>query len=149
MWINSRIPASYTAPFGAPRLASIGRKRCRSIAVAASKGLCVLDCSRMSSDQPSHFKQQRLWNDTGQMPNTKVGGRVRVDQPKWRLFGSEADERAFRVLAMTWWEGDTDYIVGSDDTKSDDLLIAAIELQNDSGETNDDGRFLACWSRRR
>ena len=149
MWKDSRIPASYTAAFGVPRLASIGRKRCRSIAVAASKGLCVLDCSRKSSDQLSHFKQQLLWNDSGQMPNTKVGVPARMDQPKWRLFGSEADERAFRVLAMTWWEGDTDCIIGSDDMRSDDLLIAAIELQNDSGETNDDRCFLACWSRRR
>ena len=149
MWKDSRIPASYTAAFGAPRLASIGRKRCRSIAVAASKGLCVLDCSRMSSDHLSHFKQRRLWNYNGQTPNTKVDGPVRIDQPRWRLFGSEADERAFRVLAMTWWEGDTDCIIGSDDMSSDDLLIAVIELQNDFGVTNDDRRFLACWSRRR
>lgn len=149
MWKDSRIPASYTTAFGAPRLASIGRKRCRSLAVAASKGLCVLDCSRMSSDHLSNFKQQRLRNDVGQMPNSKVDGLVRIDQPKWRLFGSEADERAFRVLAMTWWEGDTDCINGSDDMRSDDLLIAVIELQNDSGETNDDLHFLACWSRRR
>jgi hypothetical protein len=99
----------------------------------------------MSSDYLLQSKQQ----PNGQKPNIKVDGTVRVDQPKWRLFGSETDERGFRVLAMTWWEGDVNFSYGSDDLRSDDLLLAVIELQNDSGDTSDDQRFLACWSRRR
>lgn len=103
----------------------------------------------MSSDRLFQSKRQRLRSDNGQKPNTKVDGNVRADQPRWRLFGNEADERAFRVLAMTWWEGDVDFSNGSDDMRSDDLLVAVIELQNDPGDTNVDQRFLACWSRRR
>jgi hypothetical protein len=50
---------------------------------------------------------------------------------------------------MTWWEGDVDFGNGSDDIRSDDLLVAVIQLRNDPGDTNVDQRFLACWSRRR
>lgn len=65
----------------------------------------------------------------------------RITIPRWRLFGSEADERRFRVLDMVWWEVDDS--INFNDGKADDILVAIIELES-SGE-----RYLACWSRRR
>lgn len=143
-WKESRIPSSYTMAYGPPEIASIGRRRGRSIAVAASRGVCICDTARMSSKYDCRF-------DTGSF-NEGSRQSARILHPKWRLFGSEAEERGFRVLAMTWWEAKNS---GKQDFgMSDDLLVAVIQL--DSGDSlpgGVDGRkpkyYLACWSRRR
>ena len=70
--------------------------------------------------------------------------------PKWRMFGSEVDERSFVVLAMTWWErsgGGGDDAV--DDYTSEDLLVAIIEYVDGEVEGEDSRCYLVCWSRRR
>jgi hypothetical protein len=68
-----------------------------------------------------------------------------TDIRKWRLFGSESEERAFGVLAMTWWEGRVPDI-NSDEValehESDDFLLAVMQSIN--------GRqYLSCWSPKR
>ena len=62
--------------------------------------------------------------------------------PKWRLFGGEAEERSFRVLAMTWWEAAV--LDGQDD-----VLVAIIETIEVVTRRRQPVRYLACWSVRR
>lgn len=142
-WKESRIPSSYTTAYGPPKIASVGRRRGRSIAVAASRGVCICDTTRMSSKHDCQFEVAFL--NEGSKQN------ARILHPKWRLFGSEAEERGFRVLAMTWWEAKN---CGKQDSgMSDDFLVAAIQFE--SGDSFSGGvdeskpKFLACWSRRR
>jgi hypothetical protein len=68
--------------------------------------------------------------------------------PKWRLFGNETEEKAFRVLTMAWWKGNN----GSKRSHStDDLLVAVIQIQRqeDSNPDPPGTCYLACWSVRR
>ena len=58
---------------------------------------------------------------------------------KWRLFGSEAEEKAFQVIAMAWWEGPVSESLANDNEMNEDLLVAVIQLKNGS-------YFLSCWS---
>ena len=116
-WRESRIPQSYLNTYGAPLVAAMGRRMCRSIAVASAQGMCVLDCSRLVAE------------------SARAG---RASSPKWRMFG-ESEEREFRVLCMSWWEGVRE--------KQDDLLLAVIETEE--GWQKRKTRYLSCWSRRR
>ena len=100
------------------------------------------------------FREQRERQNFGRSKSFSSSGHgtipVRIEQPKWRLFGSESEERSFRVLAMTWWEGEADGKSGLDDMRSEDLLVAVIEVHEDeAGNKSDCPRYLACWSRRR
>jgi len=143
-WRESRIPTSYLNSFGAPKISAIAHRYCRSIAVAASKGLCVLDCSRL--DPLVNAPQMGNSNDqTHDNVFKSVSRSGHIAHPKWKLFGSENEERAFRTIAMTWWEGDTCQNKESLRVHSDDLLIAVIEREEGSKQK----LYLACWSRRR
>jgi hypothetical protein len=109
------------------RVASIGRKFCRSIAVASSRGLCILDISHMcqhscNSSITTHVKQTirschkqllpcagTITTESSQQKTeccshhnaNKISKKLR--QMKWRMF-SEQDESQFQVHAMAWWE---------------------------------------------
>jgi hypothetical protein len=130
-WRESRIPPSYISSFG-------------SIAVASCKGFCVLDCSRLTS---SSYEPQSSSHDDKTSKNDFSGihNNARTAYPKWSLFGSESEERGFRVLAMTWWEGEVCEAGRSSENFTDDLLLAVIER----GEGKLQKMYLACWSRRR
>jgi hypothetical protein len=147
-WCEARIPPSYTSKFGSPLLAAIGRRECRSVAIAASRGLCVLDCYCVVRTQVGRARQLVKTTDLQRTLSSNVGDSSRSGRegsPRWRLFSSEAEEGSFRVLAMTWWEGNG---VKSDDVDQigyDDLLLAVIEHTDGSRSR----RFLSCWSRRR
>ena len=143
-WRESRIPPSYISSFGAPNIAAIGRRHCRSIAVASCKGFCVLDCSRLTS---SSYEPQSSSHDDKTSKNgfSGVHNNARTAYPKWSLFGSESEERGFRVLAMTWWEGEVCEAGKSSENFTDDLLLAVVER----GEGKLQKMYLACWSRRR
>ena len=68
--------------------------------------------------------------------------------PKWHLFGSESEEKAFRVLSMTWWQGNQ---MAKQHHLSDDLLVAVLQLLIRDAESDDPAGtcYLACWSQRR
>jgi hypothetical protein len=114
-WTESLLPTSYISEHGPPQIAAIGRKHGRSLAVASSSGLLILDIN------------------SGNVNN--LSSRVH----KWRLFGTETEERAFKVLSMTWWEGAA---VQGPEYESDDLLVAIV--QSNSGQ-----QYLSCWSPKR
>ena len=105
-WKESAIPSNYTAAYGPPKIAAIGRQRASFLSIASSLGVCILD----------------------------------TDLQKWRLFGSETEERAFGVVAMTWWEGRRKTSGGDPpEHEAEDLLLAIIQANN--------GRqYLSCWS---
>lgn len=112
--------------------------------------MCVLDCSRLGFSSSSQFTVR----SHGEKPKAEAilseGAKsARFDPPKWRLFGNEADERTFRVLAMTWWEGSPDRKTGVGDIHYDDLLVAVIAVQDETKEKKHDLLYLACWSPRR
>ena len=96
-WEESRVPPTYVSTNGPCNIAAVGKDYGRSIAVAASRGLCVLDLSRMPqiqsgrSDLPPQF-------------------------PRWKLFSNVNDEHRFRVVSMIWWECD-----------NDDFLLAVVQ----------------------
>ena len=104
-WKLSALPLSYRASQGPPSIAAMGSTRAKSIAVASSRGVCVMD----------------------------------THNQKWKQFGSPSEERAFSVLAMTWWEGSPR---GERDDENDDLLVALTQ-------TRAGGRFLSCWTSKR
>ena len=84
-WEESRIPPTYVASNGPCRIASIGKDYGRAIAIAASRGLCVLDLSRMHRQIP-----------------------------RWKQFGNINDEQRFRVASMIWWElDDEDFLLAA------------------------------------
>ena len=124
-WMESRVPNSYLSTYDAPHLATIGKRFGRSIAIASSRGFCVLDRG----------------ND---VRTTNVN-----PVPKWRLFANESHEKQFRVVAFSWWEGPMKS-KNSHPLKSipgffDDLLVAVIEVVD---SRDDSGYFLSCWSAR-
>lgn len=155
MWKDARIPASYTTAFGTPLIACIGQERSRSIAVASSKGTCVLDCSSKRLSIPSEFAANLKKGAAEAVSGDDGTKGARIEQPRWRLFGTEADERTFRVLAMTWWEGNAERKSGADSVQCDDLLVAVVAVQpkvdgEDGKESKkDETLYLACWNPRR
>lgn len=80
------MPTSYVASNGPCKIAVIGKDYGRSIAVAASRGLCVLDLSRMRQLESGRLSQS----------------------PRWKLFRNVNDEHRFRVVSMVWWECEND-----------------------------------------
>ena len=101
-WDEVRVPPSYVAYNGPCRIAAIGKDRGRSIAVASSRGLCVLDLSRMKhleSDQASSVILHKT--------------------PRWKLFSNINDEQRFRIVSMSWWECGVE-----------DFLLAVVQYTN-------------------
>lgn len=146
-WTESVVPKHYIESFGSPVIAAIGEKNNRSIAVASSRGWCVLDCSHTERSQTGHtalYRNNR--NNHGQRPqDTSLNKLLRMGHlhPRWHMFGNETDERIIRVLAMSWWE---DAVLISDNGQgivpSVDLLVAVVEVI-DGVERS--GYYLSCW----
>lgn len=154
-WQESALPINYRLEYGAPSIATMG-SRGRSIAVASSRGLCILECSpikwkKLDKERsyllPEYVREPGDEKKTGSIPSRK-GGAVFNLPPKWHLFGNEMEEKSFRVIAMAWWEGIESTI--DDHHLCDDLLIAIIQLhyKEDQGSTSG-AYYLACWSQRR
>ncbi len=132
-WEESKIPSSYVAANGPCRIAAIGKDRGRSIAVAASRGLCILDLSR-TSWQTSDSKENRIAT-----PCIKSDSDIGVSTshltsicPQWKLFSNIKDEQQFRVTSFLWWESSTD-----------DFILAVVKY------VASDVPHLVCWSHRR
>ena len=111
-WSESFIPPNYMAAHGAPQLAAIGRTCNRSIALAASRGLCILDCSSGADKANEQESRTTVISDnygSGSSNEQRDADFAKFlrrghSHPRWYLFGSEADERLFRVVSMVWWE---------------------------------------------
>ena len=133
-WKESLLPASYISAHGPPQIAAIGRQHGRSLAMASSSGLLMLDIHNHSG------------NNNVNVNANNVSSSSRVHN-KWHLFGSETEERAFKVLSMTWWEGAAVQQQQQQQSleqqhESDDLLVAIV--QSNSGQ-----QYLSCWSPKR
>jgi hypothetical protein len=151
-WQEVSVPTNYRLDYGAPVIAAMS-SRGKSIAVASSRGLCILECAPKSKKLeekertyllPEYMPRTPKEKRAQFAPSRKTGAGYTLP-PKWHLFGNEMEERSFRVLAMTWWEGNE-----SKDAERhlcDDLLIAIIQLQNDDDSSG--ASYLACWSQRR
>ena len=128
----------------------------RSIAVASSRGLCILDLSPISSNEAKMPMSSQSDSSpsspcvsghicTGELTTVPLG--MKNTTTKWRLFRNEAEERSFRVLAMTWWER------SAKKSSSEDLLVAIIEYIRPDDDPNisvaSNQHHLVCWSRRR
>lgn len=167
-WKESNIPTTYFSLYGSIRTAAIGRKYGRSIAIAASRGLCIFDLSSRNQEEENASRVLSNLGPSiiptpciaGSRCNDDGSGGVKSNTAKWRMF-RELDERALSVRAMTWWER-----CSMEGDVSEDLLLAVIEYHLDGevpswngsnrndAEGDDDGEtttqcYLVCWSRRR
>lgn len=97
------MPPTYIASNGPCQIAAVGRDYGRSIAVAASRGLCVLET-----------RNQRIEHGrSGSAPQP----------PRWKLFSNINDEHRFKVVSMTWWEcGNQDFLLAVVQYKFNDTL---------------------------
>ena len=132
-WEESRIPSSYVAANGPCRIAAIGKDRGRSIAVAASRGLCILDLSR-TSWQASDLEGNEIATPCVKS-NSDIGSttsQLTPLCPQWKLFSNMNDEQQFRVVSFLWWESSTD-----------DFILAVVQY------VTSDVPHLVCWSHRR
>ena len=93
------MPPSYIASNGPCQIAAVGKDYGRSIAVAASRGLCVLDLSR---------SQQLEFERLGSTHQS----------PRWKQFSNVNDEHRFRVISMVWWE-----------SANQDFLLAVVQYK--------------------
>jgi hypothetical protein len=135
-WRESSIPSGYLSCCGPPILATVGRRWARCIAVASSRGICSLDCS---ASTPSKSLERMDSRRTATSTSEKLS--YARSHPRWHLFGNEAEERSFRVLAMKWWEGCE---TSSDARFSDSILVAVVEI----AEGSEKGCYLSGWSHR-
>ncbi len=157
-WKESSIPVSYIAAYGQPQIASIARSTGRYIAVAAARGMCILECPKVDVDKACRHEswsaqdRRRLVHRQSSFTRLPHLGKTwRGIGSRWRFFGREAEERAFRVLAMAWWEGIDSVETTAGESWSETLIIAVVQLESgQSDETNPNRhRYLACWSPRR
>ena len=133
-WEESRVPPTYVASNGPCRIAAVGKDYGRSIAVAASRGLCVLDLSRIPRLEPQH---------TGQPGSASVPSSILSRPPRWKQFSNVNDEQRFRVVSMIWFERGNETIRRTKEDSSEDLLLAVVQY------TTVDTLHLVCWSRKR
>jgi hypothetical protein len=146
-WRESSMPMDYIATHGAPRIAAIGSRLGRSIAVASRCGMCVLECpsSSLSSSNITETAPKRRDG------TTIIGNSTTSHRPRWFRFGNETEEASFCVLAITWWEGNH---TATESILSDDLLLAVVqEVSNNNNSSHGSGekrtrRYLAVWSPR-
>ena len=129
---------------GCLKIAAIGEKYGRSIAVAAERGFCILDLS-IGKDEKSSFsslKNYRRFPSSCEegfecyKGNTSSG--VGAHIPKWKMF-NKIDERTFTVQAMTWWER-----TNVSNRISEDILLSVVRYAGEGTQC-----YLAGWSRRR
>lgn len=133
-WEESRIPSSYVAANGPCRIAAIGKDKGHSIAVAASRGFCILDLSRTSwhasdSQHGNEIMTPCVKSDSG------IGASASQQLPlcpQWKLFNNMNDEQQFRVVSFLWWE-----------SSADDFILAVVQYMTS------DVPHLVCWSHRR
>ena len=122
-WEESNIPPNYLLNNGHCRLATISDDRL-FIAVAADRGLCILDLS-----QRSHMKDSRQSHSHGS---------------HWKLFSRVNEEQSFRVLHMVWWDRNENNPQSErSNARSDHFLIAVIQY------AHSDVLYLAGWSCKR
>lgn len=149
-WQECTIPVSYRLEYGSPLIAAMSSSG-QSIAVASSRGLCVLECTprakRFSVGKDrSHLFEEAAHSEA--VLHTSTNRRGYMLPPKWHFFGNETEEKSFRVLTMRWWPGNTD---AKRSHTSDDLLVAVIQMQRreDKNAIQPGSCYLACWSQRR
>lgn len=133
-WEESRIPSSYVAANGPCRIAAIGKDKGHSIAVAASRGLCILDLSR-ASWQASDSQNGNEIISPCVKSNSGIGASASQQFflcPQWKLFSNMNDEQQFRVISFLWWESSTD-----------DFILAVVQYMTS------DVPHLVCWSHKR
>ncbi len=157
-WKESSIPTTYVSAYGQPQVASISKGSGRYVAVAASRGMCILECPKTDvnkacrhESRSTHTVNQRVHRQSSFTRLPHLGKTWRGLGSKWRFFGSEAEERAFLVLAMTWWEGIDSSESAVDDILSESLIVAVVQLESGQSDEVDRKRrrYLACWSPRR
>ena len=119
-WQETNLPYDYLVSQGSPRLAILGPRQGRSVAIASNHGLCVLEVGRSSQSLNRGSLSDKKW--------------------RWFRFGSETEESLFQVVAMAWWEGAGKH--DDNDLQRDDLIVAIIQV-NDSGAQV---YYLACWA---
>ena len=143
-WQQTKLPSSYRCSNGCMEIAAVGKKYGRSIAVAASRGFCVLDLSMARDDKMSSSRNKdqctpSLCGTGFQCTNQGFSSGVGLNHPKWRMF-SEAEETSFSVQTMIWWEREN-AMNGS----SEDILLCSVNyIEDDYRQV-----YLAAWSRRR
>ena len=132
-WEESKIPSSYIAANGPCRIATIGKDKGRSIAVASSRGLCILDLSRTlwqaSELGGNEIATPCVKNDSDMGTSTSQPATL---CPQWKLFRNINDEQQFRVVSFLWWESTTD-----------DFILAVVQY------VTSDVPHLVCWSHKR
>jgi hypothetical protein len=65
---------------------------------------------------------------------------TRHNRYRWKQFGTPAEEKAFTIVSMVWWEGR--YQNRKRDDENDDLLLGIIR-------TNTGHQYLSCWTSKR
>lgn len=143
-WKECKVPSSYRNSNGCLEIAAIGKKYGRSIAVASSRGFCILD---LSIGRDEHFHSSR--KKCGESPTSCVNGfecsveglssGIGFNYPKWRMF-SEIDETLFSVQTMCWWER-SNVVNGC----SEDVILCTVNYADEDSRQC----YLAAWSRRR
>lgn len=142
-WSESILPQTYLSAFGSPVVAAVGKNLGRSVAVACTRGLCILDLHGTDRTNVGPKYRNKGCHEKLDVSLSKIL-RLGHAHPRWRMFGNEADEKAFRVVAMSWWEGaainSEDFL---DNGIANDLLIAVIEVVEGQ---EDCGFYISCWS---
>ena len=131
----------------------MGKDYGRSIAVASSRGLCILDLSRMawsemicSSEKSGHATDEKNSPCIRGRPCSESAlNPIPLHSPRWKLFRNVRDEQRFRVVNMIWWERCSDNFKQSKGEKWEDLLVAVVQYYS----IGDSTPYLVCWSRRR
>lgn len=119
----------------------IGKSYGRSIAVAGSRGLCVLDLSIGKESNINGIDGFPPFPcSEGYECKTKSSGLgIGLSHPKWRMF-NEIEETSFMVKSMVWWERNN-----VNNGLSEDMILCAVKYSNESSQQY----HLAAWSRRR
>ena len=127
-WEEARVPTTYVSTNGPCEIAAIGKESGHYVAVASSRGLCVLDLSRMPWME-HHARPEKITP----CANGQMSPPFLSQSPRWKQFSNVNDEQRFRAVSMDWWER----------RNREDLLLATVQFA-DSDSLN-----LVCWSRKR
>ena len=147
-WKQNNIPPNYSVN-GFILCAAIGKTWGRSIAVANSRGVCVLDLTKGNGrDLNAGYD---IPTSCTSVIHSDLGSSIKLStyQSKWKML-SEVEERQVSVQAMTWWERN------GNDGSSEDLLISSIKYVEPMSKkeakkslSENSSNYLVCWSRRR
>ena len=119
-WKQNNIPSNYSIN-GSILCAAMGRNWGRSIAVANSRGICVLDLTK-GNGRDLNIGRYDLPTSCTSAIRSDLGSSAKLStyQSKWKML-TEVEERQVSVQAMTWWERD------GNDGSSEDLLICSVK----------------------